>query len=249
MGNAKLYQILVVEDDENILDWYVECLDGLYRVVAVHCGRDAIERVKRKSDIDLAVIDYRLPAPSVPVIIVTGYGDEDLAVEAFRSGARDYLKKPFSTSEFLAKIDFYLNLRSADKRRRKNTVFSEDALTEGGQTPHAVTPGQYRNIQLAVRFINDNYHRTDIHLEETARIAGMSPSHFSRMFRKVMGLTYQEYLGSRRIAKAQNLLRNSILSVSQVAQAVGYSDITGFGRTFRKLSGHTPTAYRNLPRK
>jgi YesN/AraC family two-component response regulator len=263
MGDATLYQILVVEDDAAILDWYVECLVGLYRVVAVSCGRDAIDRVKRKGDIDLAVIDYQLPdlsgietmkeikdcAPSVPVILVTAYGDEDLAVAAFRNGARDYLKKPFSTSELLAKIDFYLALRIADKRRRKNTVFAEDGPADGGQTPHAVTPGQYRNIQVAVRFINDNYHQTDINLEETARVAGMSPSHFSRMFRKVMGLTYQGYLGSRRIAKAQNLLRNSVLSVTQIAQAIGYSDITGFGRTFKKLSGHTPTAYRNLPCK
>jgi AraC-like DNA-binding protein len=152
-------------------------------------------------------------------------------------------------SELLAKIDFYLGLRSADKRRRKTAVFAEDAPADGGQTPHAVTSDHYRKIQLAMRFINDNYHQTTLHLEETARVAGMSPSHFSRTFRKVMGLTFQEYLVSRRIAKAQNLLRTSVLSVSQIAQAVGYSDITGFGRTFRKLSGHTPTAYRNLPRK
>ena len=187
-------------------------------------------------------------APSVLVLIATAYGDEEVAVEAFRNGARDYLKKPFSISELSAKIDFYLALRHADKQRRKNILPGSDTCVQPGMPHSTVTLSQYHKIQQAVRFINDNY-RTDIRLDAVAKEAGMSPSHFSRIFRKVMGLSYQEYLNSRRITKARNLLRNCPQSVSEIAVSVGFADQTGFGRIFKKLTGQTPSAYRSLARK
>jgi two-component system response regulator YesN len=259
--NTVAPQILLV-DDTAFLDRYVESLSDAYRVVTAQSGRVAIERVKRRSDIDLAVIEYRLPdmsgidalkeikdvAPSVLVIIVTAYGDEDVAVEAFRSGARDYLKKPFSISELATKIDFYLALRLVDQQRRKNILPGSDKPAQPGTPPAAVTLSQYHKIQQAVRFINDNY-RTDIRLAAVAREAGMSPAHFSRIFKKVMGLSYQEYLNSRRITKAKNLLRTSAQSVTEIAFSLGFADPTGFGRIFKKLTGQTPSAYRSLPRK
>jgi two-component system response regulator YesN len=115
--------------------------------------------------------------------------------------------------------------------------------------PHsAVTLGRHHKIQQAVRFINDNY-RTDIRLTAAAREAGMSPAHFSRIFKKVMGLSYQNYLNIRRITKAKNLLRASARSITEIAVSLGFSDQTGFGRIFKKLTGNTPSAFRSLPRK
>ena len=258
VGNTVLSQILIVDDDTG----YVESLSDAYGVVTVQSGRVAIERVKRRSDIDLAVIEYRLPdmsgidvmkeikdvAPSVLVIIVTAYGDEDVAVEAFRSGARDYLKKPFSISELSTKIDFYLALRHADQQRRKNILPGSNTPAAPGMPPSTVTLSQYHKIQQAVRFINDNY-RTDICLDDVAGEASMSTSHFSRIFKKVMGLSYQDYLNGRRITKAKNLLRTSAQSVTEIAVSLGFADPTGFGRIFKKLTGYTPSTYRNLPQK
>jgi len=253
-------RILIVDDDTALIQLYVESLSDACELVTVQSGRTAIERVQRRRDIDLAVIEYRLPdmsgidvmkeikdvEPSVLVIIATAYGDEDVAVESFRSGARDYLKKPFSLSELSAKIDFYLALRHADKQRRKNILPRSEDLAQPGMPHSRVTLGQYHKIQQAVRFINDNY-RTDIRLDAPAREADMSPAHFSRMFKKVMGMSYQDYLNSRRITKARNLLRTSSQSVTEIAVSLGFADPTGFGRIFKKLTGHTPSAFRNLP--
>jgi YesN/AraC family two-component response regulator len=257
-GKTEPSQILLVDEDKG----YVESLSDAYRVVAVETGRVAIDRVKRRNDIDLAVIEYKLSdmsgidvmkeikdvEPSILVIIATAYGDEEVAVEAFRSGARDYLKKPFSISELSTKIDFYLALRQADKQRRKNILPGSDTRAEPGGPPPAVTLSQYHKIQQAVRFINDNY-RNDIRLDAVAREAGMSPSHFSRIFKKVMDLSYQDYLNNRRITKAKNLLRTSAQNVAEIAISLGFADPTGFGRNFKKLTGQTPSAYRSLPQK
>jgi YesN/AraC family two-component response regulator len=253
---------LIVDDDTALLDQYAEALSDSYRIVVVQTGRVAIERVKRRRDIDLAVIEYRLPdmsgidvlrdikdvAPSVAVIIVTAYGDEEVAIEAFRSGARDYIKKPFSIAELSTKIDFYLALRRADQKRRKNVFLKAGALTDRTSPPPAVTLSQYHKVLQAVRFINDNY-RTDIRLAAAAGAAGMSPAHFSRIFKKVMGLSYQDYLNSRRITKAQNLLRTGAQTITEIALSLGFADATGFGRIFKKLTRQTPSAYRSQPQK
>jgi AraC-like DNA-binding protein len=164
--------------------------------------------------------------PSVLVLIVRANGDEEVAVEAFRSDARNYLKK----------------------QSRKNILPGPETPVLPGKPPSTVTLSQYHKIQQAVRFINDNY-RTDIRLDAVAGEACMSPSHFSRIFRKVMGLSYQEYLNSRRITKAKNLLRTSPQSVTEIAFSLGFADPTGFGRIFKKLTNQTPSAYRSLPRK
>lgn len=259
---TKPSRILIVDDDTALLDRYVESLSDAYRVVKIQTGRVAIERVERRSDIDLAVIEYRLPdmsgidvmkeikdvEPSILVLIVTAYGDEEVAVEAFRNGARDYLKKPFSMSELSTKIDFYLALRHADQQRRKNILPGSETPAWTGMPHSAVILRQYHKIQQAVRFIDDNY-RTDIRLAAAAREAGMSPAHFSRIFKKVMGLSYQDYLNGLRITKAKNLLRTSARSVTEIAVSFGFADPTGFGRIFKKLTGHTPSAYRSLPQK
>ena len=262
VGNTVPSQILIVDDDAALLDRYVESLSDAYRIVTAQTGRVAIERVKRRSDIDLVVVEYRLPdmsgidvmkeikdaAPSVLVLIATAYGDEEVAVEAFRNGARDYLKKPFSLSELSTKIDFYLALRHADKQRRKNILPGSETPAQPGMPHSTVTLSQYHKIQQAVRFINDNY-RADIRLDAAAREAGMSQSHFSRIFKKVMGLSYQGYLNSCRVTKAKNLLRTSAQSVTEIAFSLGFADPTGFGRIFKKLTRQTPSAYRSLPRK
>ena len=262
MANTAHSQILIVDDDPDLLDRYTESFSDVYRIVMARTGRVAVDRVKRRNDIDLAVIEYRLPdmsgidvmkeikdfSPSVLVLIATAYGDEEVAVEAFRGGARDYLKKPFSMSELSTKIDFYLALRHADQQRRKNILPGSDTPELPGTQPPAVTLSQYHKIQQAVLFINDNY-RTDICLDDVAMKVDMSPAHFSRTFKKVMGLPYQDYLNGRRIMKAKNLLRTSAQSVTEIAISLGFADPTGFGRIFKKLTSTTPSAYRSLPQK
>jgi YesN/AraC family two-component response regulator len=186
--------------------------------------------------------------PSILVLIATADGDEEAAVEVFGSGAHDYIEKPLSISELSTKIDLYLALRHAVKQRRENILPGYETPVQPGMPHSAVTLGRNHKIHQAVRFINDNY-RTDIRLAAAAREAGMSPAHFSRIFKKVMGLSYQNYLNSRRITKAKNLLRASAQSITEIAVSLGFADPTGFGRIFKKLTGHTPSVFRSLPQK
>ncbi|WP_038049294.1 response regulator transcription factor [Thermus caliditerrae] len=124
--------ILLVEDDAQVGDLVRRYLEkeGL-RVVWVRTGREALEEAWREKP-DLVVLDRGLPDleglevlkslraldPVLPVLLLTGKADEDSRVEGLLEGADDYLGKPFSLKELLARIRALLRRAGKEGRRR-----------------------------------------------------------------------------------------------------------------------------------
>ncbi len=81
-------------------------------------------------------------------------------------------------------------------------------------------------------------------LEEAARVAGLSPYHFLRVFRRELGLTPHQFLVQARLRRAQELLRATDSPVTEVAYEVGFGDLSHFQHTFRRLVGVTPGRFR-----
>ena len=77
-----------------------------------------------------------------------------------------------------------------------------------------------------------------------AKVALMSPGHFSRSFRAAYGETPYSYLMTRRIERAKALLRQGELSVTDVCFAVGCTSLGSFSSRFTELVGESPSAYR-----
>jgi len=81
-------------------------------------------------------------------------------------------------------------------------------------------------------------------LGQVARAVNMSAFYFCKMFRKVAGINFTNYLSRVRIERAKNLLLNPNLRVSEIAFEVGFQSLTHFNRVFKKLLGQSPTDYR-----
>lgn len=93
----------------------------------------------------------------------------------------------------------------------------------------------------------DRDYGSRLDIPSLARVALMSPAHFSREFTATFGETPHRYLQRRRIERAMALLRDHDLSVTDVAIAVGYDSLGTFSRTFRQITGRTPSDLRNDP--
>ncbi|MEO6019918.1 MAG: AraC family transcriptional regulator [Knoellia sp.] len=89
----------------------------------------------------------------------------------------------------------------------------------------------------------DRHFADELELDELCAIAGLSKFHFLRSFAKVYGLTPLAYLGERRVERAQDLLRTSNLTVTEICHAVGYSSLGSFSSRFRDIVGETPSAF------
>ena len=83
--------------------------------------------------------------------------------------------------------------------------------------------------------------------EELAGVFRMSKYHFIKVFKATMGETPQSYLNRLLVEKARLLLRDTSLSVSEIAQKLGIDDPLYFSRLFKKHSGISPLRYRNAP--
>ncbi len=94
------------------------------------------------------------------------------------------------------------------------------------------------------RDLMDREYASRLDVAALARAALMSPAHFSRRFRATYGETPYAYLMTRRIERAQALLRGHELTVTEVCLAVGCTSLGSFSARFTELAGETPTAYR-----
>jgi len=98
-------------------------------------------------------------------------------------------------------------------------------------------------IARAKQFINE--HQTEeLSLGQVAKAVNMSTFYFCKMFKKITGINFTDYLSRVRIEKAKNLLLNRNLRISEIAYEVGFQSLTHFNRVFKKITGQSPTEYR-----
>jgi AraC-like DNA-binding protein len=90
----------------------------------------------------------------------------------------------------------------------------------------------------------DHHFREPVRLADAARVACLSPHHFSAMFRRTTGMPFQEYLIGRRLQFARGLLAASRLPVTEVCHAAGFRDLTHFSRSYRRRFGSAPSTHR-----
>jgi AraC-like DNA-binding protein len=89
----------------------------------------------------------------------------------------------------------------------------------------------------------DRHYAEPLDLEQLASVAALSKFHFQRLFTATYGLSPAAYLSERRIERAQDLLRATNLTVTEVCFAVGFNSLGSFSSRFRQVVGETPTQF------
>jgi len=89
----------------------------------------------------------------------------------------------------------------------------------------------------------DRHYAEPLDLEVMARAAGLSKFHFHRLFAATYGITPAAYVSRRRVERAQDLLRATNLTVTEVCHAVGFSSLGSFSSKFKEIVGETPRQF------
>jgi YesN/AraC family two-component response regulator len=241
--------ILVIDDCEITR----ESLGALFREdFIVFLAGTASDGLRMLTDgIDIVILDYTLPdrdgadllkevktlRPSIPVIIITGHGSEEICQTVFRLGAMDYMKKPFDPQEIRARVRILLTLRAAGAERRR-CVFREN-LTEGARNAYAeIPPNIVHCINRVKEYIDRNY-TAGLRIREITKEAGINRTYFCKYFKIIFGRTFKDYLVHARLTMARKLLKDGNLPVSDVADRVGYSP-KYFSEVYRRSFGVPP---------
>jgi DNA-binding NtrC family response regulator len=208
--------ILVIDDEESLRHALAKALRRAgYVVETAASGGEGVDRFS-KGSFDAVLTDVRLPdlsgldvvalctetRPDVPVIVMTGYGSIEGAMEAMRRGARDFVRKPFRTEEVLGLLGAALaqggpspgaRLRARVERRFSPEGYArvEDALRRlPGEEASSTAPGEPLSLKDAtrrfeVRYVEDLLARTRGNVAAAARLAGISRPNFHRKLRSL----------------------------------------------------------------
>jgi len=90
----------------------------------------------------------------------------------------------------------------------------------------------------------DRHYDQPLDLEQLAAVAGISKYHFQRLFTATYGMSPAEHLSRRRVERAQDLLRATNLTVTEVCMTVGFTSLGSFSARFRELVGVSPSEFR-----
>ena len=135
MNNAR---ILIVDDDEALLDALPEALRLRMNGIQIDTSETALAALERirETDYDAIVSDIKLPGmdglalltaikevrPGTPTLLITGHGEHDLAVQALRGGAYDFVQKPIDRDYFVASLERAIRVRRLDRHVEQQRV-------------------------------------------------------------------------------------------------------------------------------
>nr|WP_325211785.1 response regulator [uncultured Oscillibacter sp.] len=248
-----MLKVLVVEDEEMIRKGIVLAVDwaALDCVVVGEAanGLEALDAVERL-DPSLIITDLKMPqmdgiemlrqlrerGNNAYVIILTAYDSFTYAQSALRLGAVDFLLKPFHDGD-LERAVTALRRRMSPAPGLGEAAFP--GLKKGDKSKYVLE---------AMDYIGEHYNDPNIGIGAIAQHLGLSEGHLSHTFKKETDYTLLNYLTRYRIHKAMELLRDCRVKVYEVAEQVGYRDITHFSATFKKLAGMSPSEYQDTCR-
>ncbi|MEJ2653611.1 MAG: substrate-binding domain-containing protein [Gammaproteobacteria bacterium] len=228
--------VLVVDDDPGILDMHCRLVERMgCRTITACNGRETLAVLEHTRP-DLILLDLMMPemdgfavldvlrereaTRDIPVIILTARMLTEADLERCNRGVAAILGKGlFNTAETLSHI--------------------EAALAR----QHTLGKATQRYVRQAMGCIHARYAES-LTREDIANHVGLSPDYLTDCFRQELGITPITYLRRYRIHQACELLKNTPLSITQVAAAVGFSESAHFSRTFQREMGMTPRAYR-----
>ena len=97
-------------------------------------------------------------------------------------------------------------------------------------------------VKLAIDYMERNYH-LDITLEDVAKYVGVTPQHFSKIFKQETGIKYIDWISELRIEQAKQYLLSDKYNIKEVCYLVGYKDPNYFSRIFKKVVGMSPSDF------
>jgi AraC-like DNA-binding protein len=187
--------------------------------------------------------ETRMAWPAIPVLMLTVEHSEELAVWALRMRVWDYMVKPVTREDLCVRLTMLAHgpdSRNALQIGETHAVFS---TSQGAPAKTETERESHRRFDPAVSFVEENL-TEKISLGEVAQLCGLGLFQFSRAFKRERGTTFREFLIQRRINRALQLFDDPKASVTDVAFAAGFNDLSYFARVFRRYTGVSPSLYR-----
>ncbi len=248
-----VYNILIAEDEVIERQLLQETISSNYhsysKIFIAENGIEAIHMLE-KEQIHICILDIEMPGltgievamkireSQLPcsIIFLTAFDNFSYAKKAINLHALDYLLKPYNEAELFTAIEEAMQIQNhlRDRKLSNPPQYSFDTLDF--ESKHFMA-------KEIVDYIEQHYNH-DISITEIASQVHYSEAYFCKFFKENFNETFTLYLNKFRVHRAIELFKDQRASIKEISAAVGYSDQNYFTRVFKRITGITPSQYR-----
>ncbi len=262
---SRSQRILLVDDDQEITDYITNELSGRYHFQSCRNGIEALQLLlSDPTRFDVMVSDIMMPEMDgmtllrsiksngqiahIPVVLLTSKTEISNRLEGLSAGADAYMAKPFVIDELRATIDGLIANTQRHRNKFSGSVEAAKAASEQAADTVKNSLGQDSDSKLLeriVRVVNEHLSQADFGVDELCIEVGVSRSQLHRKMKEMTGIGAGEFIRNIRLEQAARMLKETDMNVSQVAYAVGFSNLGHFSKIFRTHFGVYPSEYGN----
>jgi len=247
------YRILVVDDEDEIRQYIRTELLDMYKISECRNGKEALDFILKEKP-NLVISDVMMPEMDgitlckkmksninvnhIPIILLTAKsGDEDKA-EGFDIGADAYVVKPFNVELLKKRIANLLGNRERLEMKASDTDENKQLIK-----PVVMRSSDQVLLEKVMKIINDNIADPDLNVEFLASGVGMSRVHMHRKLKELTNQSARDFIKSIRLKQAAELLSTQKTGISELAYALGFSNLSHFSNCFHEFYGMSPKEY------
>nr|WP_299341185.1 ATP-binding protein [Allomuricauda sp.] len=247
-----LPHILIIEDNEDMRQHIKKQLHNGYQLLEAKDGERGIKMATSKMP-DLIITDLMMPkmdgmevcrrlkldinTSHIPIIMLTARAGEANKIQGLETGADDYLTKPFSTKELLARAK---NLIDQRQRLREHYQKSEHTLEP---EKISTTSMDRKFLERLLDLLEKNHADSNFGVTQMQRELAMSKTQLNRKLRALTQESPRDLLRNFRLKRAAQLLAQKSDTVTQIAYQVGFTNLSYFAKCFKELYGVSPSSY------
>jgi len=243
--------ILIIEDNPDIQFFLQKKLGNYYETMEALEGEMGLTLAYENVP-DLIICDVLLPGENglqitkrlkedlrtshIPVLMLTSQSTIEQQIEGTKAGADAYLTKPFNVQFLKEKIKNLLHNRQLLKES-----FGKEFVAFANKPAKKTIDEQFLNQFFA--YIDSNYNRQDFQVTDLCEELHLSRSQLYRKIKALLGQSITDYIQNVRLSKAEELLKQGELSISEIAYSVGYTSPEYFSTVFKGRYGVAPSGF------
>jgi signal transduction histidine kinase/DNA-binding response OmpR family regulator len=244
--------LLVVEDNQDIVDYICSLLQDDYIIEVALDGQEGVEKAYEIIP-DIIISDVMMPRKDgfelcrelkadertshIPIVLLTARAGEDDKMEGLRGGADAYLTKPFKKEELFVRLEKLVELR-------KRLLEHYSTLAAQGLPEKTEPTLEDAFLAKLKQVVEENISDSELAVHHLYRAVGLSHSQLIRKLKALVDMTPSQFIRSIRLNKARELLRTTKMNVSEIAYDLGFTDPNYFTRIFAEEFGFPPSDMR-----
>lgn len=246
--------LLLVEDNQDVLYYLQSFLKENYQLLIADNGQIGIDLAIEHIP-DIIVSDVMMPqkdgfelcetlkqdqrSSHIPIILLTAKATLEDRISGLSFGADAYLAKPFSKEELLIRLQ-----KLIEGRQLLQQYYTQNKQTSKTNKPNPQQEKEQAFLTQLHEIINSNLNNSAFDIPQLCLAIAMSKTQLYRKVKALAGKTVALYIRSIRLNKARQLLIENNVSISEVAEQVGFSDVSYFSRVFKQEFGFSPSENR-----